>query len=67
MRVGEKKVEEKIADIIFKDMQLEHKIDEEAKDTLDKYRSQITGDEFDERKMLMMIKKELIKKYKFVM
>ncbi|MBX7149904.1 DUF507 family protein [bacterium] len=67
MRVSEKKVEEKINEVITKDMLLERKIDDEARDTLDKYRSQIKGDEFDERKMLMMIKKELVKKYKFVM
>ena len=63
---SEHDVEQKIADVIFKNMMAEEQLDEEAQKTLEKYRAQAPAD-FDERKMLMMIKKQLAKDRGFVL
>jgi len=65
MRVPEAKVIEKIHDVILADLKAEDDVEVEARKILDKYRAQDPS--IDERQMLLMIKKQLVKEKKLVL
>ncbi len=65
MRVSENKIIEKINDVILADLRAEDDIEVEARKILDKYKA--SGENIDERQMLLMIKKQLVKEKKLVL
>ncbi|EKD42466.1 MAG: hypothetical protein ACD_73C00143G0004 [uncultured bacterium] len=64
-RVPENKVLDKINDVITADMRAEDDLEGEARRILDKYKA--SGTDIDERQMLLMIKKQLVKEKKLVL
>lgn len=67
MRVPETKVLDRIIKAINDDLYAEVRLEDEARKMLDTYRAQINAGQLDERKALLMIKKQLAKDKKMVL
>lgn len=67
-RVPDSKLVEKVIAVITADMVNEEKLDEDARKMMDQYRKQMqqTG-AMDERKLFLMIKKQLAKERKIIL
>lgn len=67
LRVSESKIIEAIVKVFHANQSAEMKIDDEARKMLEAARSKMGSVEIDERKMFLMIKKQLAKDKKFVL
>lgn len=64
-KVSEAKLQEKIEQVILKNIQAEKKIEQKVDQLLETYRAQISAGQLNERELFVKIKKELAKKEKF--
>lgn len=67
LRKKEFEVLESIAKVITDDMEAEAKLERDARSMMDAYRTKINSGEIDERKVFLMIKKQLAKERKIVL
>lgn len=67
LRGSEHEVLGKINDVIMGDMLAEDKLDEDARKMMDQYRPQIQSGQMDERKLFLMIKKQIAKDRKIIL
>jgi len=66
-RVPDSKLVEKVIAVITADMVGEEKLDEDARKMMDQYRGQMQTGAMDERKLFLMIKKQLAKDRKIIL
>ncbi len=67
LKASEAKIIESIIKVIQNDMNAESNLENDARKLLDQYRSQAAGADLDERKMFLMIKKQLAKERKMIL
>lgn len=66
IRTTRDQITQKIESILLADVQMEDEIEKEARAMMEKYRAQVQSGEIDYQKMYGMVKKELMKKKKFI-
>lgn len=67
LKVTNQKIISKIIDVITRDMQAEDRLDQDTRKMMDQYRTQIESGQVDERKIFLMIKKQLAKERKMIL
>ncbi|MBI2066773.1 MAG: DUF507 family protein [Deltaproteobacteria bacterium] len=66
-KVEERRIVEKVETVIQKNVDDEHRIEDEVKKLMEQYRAQIATGSVDPQKVYMMIKKQVAKDRKFIL